>query len=113
MAGLGPAIHVLVAAKTCMPPELGHARVLHYRAAIVGHTRLSQREHDGVNGFGMTNKTTIAAAAGAISGPAVMFSPSRCARNRTRGRLSRDGLAALLLMDVLNAPFSRTFNASS
>ena len=52
-------------------------------------------------------------AAGAISSPAVMLSLSRCARNRTVGRLSRDGLAALLLMDVLNAPFSRTFNASS
>ena len=43
-------------------------------------------------------------AAGAISSPAVMLSLSRCARNRTVGRLSRDGLAALLLMDVLNAP---------
>jgi hypothetical protein len=60
----------------------------------------------------MTSKTTIVAAAGAISGPAVMFSSSRCARNRNGGRLSRNGLAALLLMDVLNAPFSRT-NAPS
>jgi hypothetical protein len=48
-------------------------------------------------------------AAGAISGPAVMLSLSRCARNRTGGRLSRNALAALLLMDVLDAPFSRTF----
>jgi hypothetical protein len=40
-AEAGDLVHVLVEAKTWMPPELGHARVLHYRAAIVGYTRLS------------------------------------------------------------------------